>query len=83
MNEAMMLLTSAVGLAEIGKAPDVSQPHAEAQDGEEELEAGSPLLAVVDVNHGLRGEGDGRSKDVRFDTIVLTALFLYLGFPVS
>ena len=39
-------LTAAVLLAEVGEAPDVSEAHAEPQDGEEELQRRAPLRAV-------------------------------------
>ena len=49
-----MPLTSTVLLAEVGEPPDVAEPNAEAEDGEEELDGavpGGPLAPLLHHHH--------------------------------
>lgn len=57
-------LTTAVLVAQVGEAPHVAEAHAEADDGQEEVELAAPLLSLllVALHFDLVRHGGGRAR---------------------
>lgn len=57
-------LTTAVLVAQVGEAPHVAEAHAEADDGQEEVELAAPLLSLLLVafHFDLVRHGGGRAR---------------------